>query len=334
MGEPRPLRRPRQGRGSSKSSSSKPWKVEVSLSDVEPNKSSVVRAAAAASFSFLPSPPKWADMYDEYISTWVKQQTALLIFLSHYYSVILQSKIINHSTPKEINWVHHLVTGTWGKGTKPTFPGKRIPPSLKRHYLLIIYTSTALTVKESPPDLSLVSSGCTHTHAHSLNPAPDNAFPWWFSSLVGISSIGVSLYNVCPSLWQSALQRYYCQITRSRWLSLHSFYFYFYPFLIPFFQFPFNSTLTPCSSFALKANRGWKVWQVVGNQSLSFSLSTGGHFCDLHPHMCAYTYMRVHTHARAHTHTPATQHAQVSVIPRSPKLLNLTQSTKEVGNGG
>lgn len=57
-GEPRPPRRPRQGRGSSKSSSSKPWKVDVSLSDVEPNKSSVLRAAAAASFSFLPSPPK------------------------------------------------------------------------------------------------------------------------------------------------------------------------------------------------------------------------------------------------------------------------------------
>lgn len=67
-------------------------------------------------------------MYDEYISTWVKQQTALLIFLLHYYSVILHSKIINHSTPKEINWVQNLVTGIWGKGTEPTFPGEGFLP--------------------------------------------------------------------------------------------------------------------------------------------------------------------------------------------------------------
>lgn len=162
--------------------------------------------------------------------------------------------------------------GIWGTGTKPTFPGKRIPPSLKRHHFyhnICVHSSDNERITH---DLSLFSSVHTRTHTHSLNPAPDNAFPWWFSSLVGISlvfSVGVSLYNVCPSLWQSALQRYYCQITRSRWLSLHSFYFYFYPFLMPFFQYPFNSALTPCSSFALKANRSWKVWQVVGSFRVS-----------------------------------------------------------------
>lgn len=142
-------------------------------------------------------------MYDEYISTWVKQQTALLIFLLHYYSVILHSKVINHSTPKEINWVHPLVMGIWGTGTKPTFPGKRIPPSLKRHHFYHNICVHSSDNERFTHDLSLFSSVHTRTHTHSLNPAPDNAFPWWFSSLVGISlvfSVGVSLYNVCPSL--------------------------------------------------------------------------------------------------------------------------------------
>lgn len=119
-------------------------------------------------------------MYDEYISTWVKQQTALLIFLLHYHSVILHSKIINHFTPKEINWVHHLATGIWGKGATSTFPEKRIIPSLKRHRLhpnIYVHSSDSKRVTH---DLSFFSSLCTHTHAHSLNLAPDNEFPWWF----------------------------------------------------------------------------------------------------------------------------------------------------------
>lgn len=102
-------------------------------------------------------------MYDEYISTWVKQQTALLIFLLHYYSVILHSKVINHSTPKEINWVHHLGTGIWGTGTKPTFPGKRSPPSLKRHHLYHHIYVHSSDNERFTHELSLFSSVHTHT---------------------------------------------------------------------------------------------------------------------------------------------------------------------------
>lgn len=142
-------------------------------------------------------------MYDEYISTWVKQQTALLIFLLHSYNVTLNSKTKNHFTPKGISWVHHLVTGIQGNGTKPTFPGKRIPPSPERHHL---YHNAYVHSSDSDRfnrGLSFPSSVCTHTHAHLLNPAPDNELPWWFLSLVGISlvfSVGVSLNTVCPSL--------------------------------------------------------------------------------------------------------------------------------------
>lgn len=174
---------------------------------------------------------------------------------------------MNHFTPQGIDWVHHLPRGIWCNRTMPAFPGKRIPPSLKRHHL---YHNGHVHSSDSARfnlDLSFFSSECTHTHARSLNPAPESEFPRWFLSLVDIAlvfSVGVSFNNVCPSLWQSVLQRYYCQIPRSKWLSLHPFYFYFYPFLIPFFQDPFNSAITPWSSPALKVRRSWKVWEVAG----------------------------------------------------------------------
>lgn len=154
------------------------------------------------------------------------------------------------------------MTGVWGKRTKATFPRKRVLPSPERHHLYCNIFVRSSDSARFNHDLFL-SFLRRHTFTCTLAPpAPDNEFFWWFLSLVGISlvfSVGVSLHNVCPSFWQSALQRYYCQITRSRWLSLHPFYFYFYPFLIPFFPNPFSSALTTCSSFALKAKRSWKV---------------------------------------------------------------------------
>ena len=202
-------------------------------------------------------------MYDEYISTWVKQQTALLIFLLHYYSVILNSKIIHHSTPKGLTGCVTWWQGFGVRGQSQHFQGKGFSPPQTGIVSTTIYLSAALTAPDSTTIFFFLLFG-RHTFTCTLAPpAPDNEFSWWFLSLVGISllfSAGGSLHNVCPSFWQSALQRYYCQITRSRWLSLHPFYFYFHPFLIPFFPNPFNSALTTCSSFALKAKRSWKVW--------------------------------------------------------------------------
>lgn len=107
-------------------------------------------------------------MYDEYISTWVKQQTALLIFSLHYYNAILNSKILNRLHTKGINLVHHLVTGIWDKANisreeaSPT-PRKGITST-------IVHMSTASDSKSSNHDLSSVVHTHRRLHAHSTLP--------------------------------------------------------------------------------------------------------------------------------------------------------------------
>lgn len=73
-------------------------------------------------------------MYDEYISTWVKQQTALLIFLLYHYNVMPHKQDHKPFAPKRDLLGAPPGDRDLGKRTKPAFPGKRMPPSLKMHH--------------------------------------------------------------------------------------------------------------------------------------------------------------------------------------------------------
>lgn len=155
-------------------------------------------------------------------------------------------------------------------------------------------------------------------------------------SLVGISfmcSVGVSLNNVCPSLWQSALQRYYCQITHSRWLSLLPFYFYFCSFLIlmetlsilPLYHvvhlhWKQKEIGMSDTWLAIKESRfcNWRKWLWFALLCMSVSHTHNTQLLHTHINTSTHTHTQAHTHTHAHTHNLTPARTQVWIALESP----------------